>query len=128
MNTRRLYDDTLSNLHKCLIFASEVLTEKVKGRIICTQRERVNKLPRLLVVSFAKHGRTRPQSFPRKRESTLQTFGNALSTDWIPAFAGMTGVSKGIRCQMTLPAMFCAPQRRPTAWDELEFVIAPHVF
>ena len=30
------------------------------------------------------------QSFPRKRESTRQTFGNALSTDWIPAFAGMT--------------------------------------
>jgi hypothetical protein len=30
-------------------------------------------------------------SFPRKRESTLWTFGNALSEDWIPAFAGMTG-------------------------------------
>jgi hypothetical protein len=47
MNTRRFYDGTLSNLHKGLIFASEVLTEKVKQRIICTQRERVNKLVRL---------------------------------------------------------------------------------
>jgi hypothetical protein len=44
MNTRRFYDGTLSNLHKDLIFASEVPTEKVKQRIICTQRERVNKL------------------------------------------------------------------------------------
>jgi hypothetical protein len=42
-----------------------------------------------VVVSFARHGRSRPQSFPRKRESTPQTFGNALSTDWIPpALAG----------------------------------------
>jgi hypothetical protein len=46
------------------------------------------------VVSFARHGRSRPQSFPRKRESTPQTFGNALSADWIPAFAGMTGDSR----------------------------------
>jgi hypothetical protein len=41
------------------------------------------------------------QSFPRKRESTPKTFGNALSTDWIPAFAGMTCDSKGIPFQMT---------------------------
>jgi hypothetical protein len=27
------------------------------------------------------------------RQSIPQTFGNALSTGWIPAFAGMTGVS-----------------------------------
>jgi hypothetical protein len=33
-------------------------------------------------------------SFPRKRESTAQAFGNALSAEWIPAFAGMTGVSQ----------------------------------
>ena len=46
-----------------------------------------------IVVSFARHGRSRPRSFPRKRESTPQTFGNALSANWIPAFAGMTGVS-----------------------------------
>jgi len=38
--------------------------------------------------------RAGPQSFPRKRESTPQVFGNRLPTDWIPAFAGMTGVSK----------------------------------
>jgi len=43
-------------------------------------------------VSFARHGHCKPRSFPRKRESTSQTLGNALSTDWIPAFAGMTGV------------------------------------
>jgi len=30
----------------------------------------------------------REQSFPQKRESTPQTFGNVLSSDWIPA--GMT--------------------------------------
>ena len=42
---------------------------------------------------------------PWREESTRQTFGNALSTDWIPTlrqaqgklFAGMTGVSKGMR-------------------------------
>jgi hypothetical protein len=37
-----------------------------------------------VMVSFARHGRSKPQSFPRQRESTRQTFGNALSTDWIP--------------------------------------------
>ena len=35
-------------------------------------------------MSFARHGRCKQQSFPRKRESSRQTFGNALSTDWIP--------------------------------------------
>jgi hypothetical protein len=39
-----------------------------------------------LAVIPAKHS-----SFPRKRESTPWTFGNALPEDWIPAFAGMTG-------------------------------------
>ena len=34
------------------------------------------------------------QSFPRKRESAPQGFGYAMSTDWIPAFAGMTDASK----------------------------------
>jgi hypothetical protein len=42
------------------------------------------------------NGTTRP-SLPL----SPQTFGNAPSTDWIPAFAGMTGVSKGIASQMT---------------------------
>ena len=41
-------------------------------------------MPHFVVVSFARHGRWKPQSFPRKRESTRPTFGNALSTDWIP--------------------------------------------
>src|SRR5208337_60488 len=36
-----------------------------------------------VVVSFGRHGRSRPRSFPRKRESTPQAFGNALSSDWI---------------------------------------------
>ena len=53
------------------------------------------------MVSSARHRRSRPQSFPRKRESTPQTLRNALSTGWIPAFAGMTGVSQGMRFQMT---------------------------
>jgi len=50
-------------------------------------------------------GGFKPQSFPRKacpelaegRESTRQTFEDA-STNWIPAFAGMTGVSRGLPC------------------------------
>jgi hypothetical protein len=37
------------------------------------------------------------QSFPRKRESTSQAMGDVPLTDWIPAFAGMTGVLKEIR-------------------------------
>jgi len=45
------------------------------------------------LLSFARHGCSKSQSFPRKRESTPQTFANPLSTDWIPAFAGMTSVS-----------------------------------
>ena len=48
--------------------------------------------------SISKH-----TSFPRKRESIPQTFGGVLSSDWIPAFAGMTGVSRGVPCQMTQP-------------------------
>jgi hypothetical protein len=54
-----------------------------------------------VLVSFARHGRFEPQSFPRKRESTPRTFGTAQSKDWIPAFAGMTRVSEGIQSQMT---------------------------
>src|SRR5208337_3348960 len=38
------------------------------------------------------------RSFPRKRESTPQAFGNVLSSDWIPAFAGMTGAFAGMTC------------------------------
>ena len=43
-------------------------------------------------MSFGGHGRCKSQSFPRKRESTPQVFGDRLSTDWIPAFAGMTAL------------------------------------
>ena len=49
----------------------------------------------MVVVSFANQECSGLQSFPRKRESTPQTFENALSTDWIPAFAGMTAFRKG---------------------------------
>ena len=60
-------------------------------------------------MSFARHARCKPRSFPRKacpelvegRESTPQTFRNVLSTDWIPAFAGMTGGSSGFPFQIT---------------------------
>ena len=45
-----------------------------------------------LVVSLARPGHSKSQSFPRKRESIPQTFDNALPTEWIPAFAGMTGI------------------------------------
>jgi hypothetical protein len=37
-----------------------------------------------MLVSFGTGPLPKHQSFPRKRESTRQTFGNALSTDWIP--------------------------------------------
>jgi hypothetical protein len=73
----------------------------------------------LVVVSFARHGRSRPQSFPRKRKSTPQTFGNALSTDWIPAFAGMTGVSYGMIFQMTPLRTFCKGAVRNLTTDEV---------
>jgi hypothetical protein len=35
------------------------------------------------------------------KQATPQAIGNAPPTDWIPAFAGMTIVSKGILLQMT---------------------------
>jgi hypothetical protein len=61
------------------------------------------------LVSNKMQGRPKPgvgvicetQSFPRKRESTPQSLGNVLSSDWIPAFAGMTGGSSGSPFQMT---------------------------
>ena len=43
-----------------------------------------------VLVSSARDGRFQVQSFPRRRESTPQAIGNALPSDWIPAFAGMT--------------------------------------
>src|ERR1035437_2157485 len=65
-----------------------------------------------LVVSFARHGRSHVQSFPRKRESTPPAIGNAPPTDWIPAFAGMTSVSIGVPFQMAPAPAFRA--RRAT--------------
>ena len=47
-----------------------------------------------MLVSFGMGSHLKRQS-PRKRESTPQTSGNALSRDWIPAFAGMTAYAKG---------------------------------
>jgi hypothetical protein len=71
-------------------------TDVMKVRIFKQLRESLED-----ALAFEKgkaHGRCKPPSFPRKacpelaegRESTPQTFGNALSKDWIPAFAGMT--------------------------------------
>jgi aminodeoxyfutalosine synthase len=64
---------------------------------------------------------------PWREESTRQTFGNALSTDWIPTlrqaqgklFAGMTGVSKGTPSQMTRRphAAGCNLGVWPIQWD-----------
>ena len=50
---------------------------------------------------------------PRRRESTPQAIGNAPPTDWTPAFAGMTGISKGMRFQMTPPPAGREPTVRP---------------
>ena len=41
-----------------------------------------------------------------------------MSTEWIPAFAGMTGVSEGIPSQMTLP-----PERTIAFRDARLYVI-----
>jgi hypothetical protein len=60
-----------------------------------THCPRIFMLAQRVLVSFG------AQSFPRKRESTPQAIGNRPPTDWIPAFAGMTSVSKGIPFQMT---------------------------
>jgi hypothetical protein len=49
-----------------------------------------------VLVSFARNGSSHAPSFPRRREATAQVIENVPTTDWIPAFAGMTGVSKGI--------------------------------
>jgi hypothetical protein len=38
---------------------------------------------------------------PAKGESTPQAIGNTPPTDWIPTFAGITGVLEGTRFQMT---------------------------
>ena len=56
-----------------------------------------------VLVSFARHGRCNPQSFPRKREPSPSTAHFRRFAEWIPAFAGMTGVSKVIPSQMTPP-------------------------
>jgi hypothetical protein len=70
-----------------------------------------------VVVSFARTGRSESQSFPRKRESTLQAIGNAPPTDWIPACAGMTSDSTAILFQMT-PVPRGELPARPYACDE----------
>ena len=44
----------------------------------------------VVVEPFARYERPSSPSFPRRRESTPQAFGNGLHTDWILAFAGMT--------------------------------------
>ena len=57
-------------------------------------------------MSFGAGSLSKGRSFPRKQESTQQTFGNVLSTDWIPAFAGMTATCNAYVSQMT-------PQKKP---------------
>src|SRR5271157_970134 len=44
---------------------------------------------------------------PGREESAPQSFGNVLSTDWIPAFAGMTGTFAGMTGAFT--GMTCGP-------------------
>jgi len=53
--------------------------------IIDLQQSAVDVKTNLVVMSFARHGRSQVQSFPRKRESTPQAIGDAPPTDWIPA-------------------------------------------
>ena len=65
------------------------------------QRAALTSLSLHVLVSFARPGRSKAQSFPRKRESSFPSARFQELENWIPAFAGMTAVSKGIRCQMT---------------------------
>ncbi len=53
------------------------------------------------MVSFGVGHVSKHPSFPRKRESTLRTFGDVLFTEWIPALAGMTATSGAQLSQMT---------------------------
>ena len=69
------------------------------------------KHPRSFLAGLASGFLLRTADPPRREESTPQTFGNVLSSDWIPAlrqaqgklFAGMTGGSSGSPFQMTPP-------------------------
>jgi hypothetical protein len=71
------------------------------------------------VVSFAKQRRSKPQSFPRKRESTPQTLGDALSKDWIPAFAGMTSIGRFSNDQeVALPLNPLSSESADCRWSE----------
>jgi len=48
------------------------------------------------VASFARRDRCLAPSFPRKRIYYASHWKCAADRDWIPTFAGMTGVSKRI--------------------------------
>jgi hypothetical protein len=63
---------------------------KVAGRLYPTHAHRVNYALGGGIGVIWKGIHSIRRSFPRKRESTPRTVRNALSTDWIPAFAGMT--------------------------------------
>ena len=56
-------------------------------------------------MSFRRDGRHKSPSFPRKRESTPRASEGTGSRDWIPAFAGMTGVSKRTPAQVAMAAV-----------------------
>ena len=56
-------------------------------------KDRVKKSRSREVVSFARFSRDKPHVIPAKAGIHEQALGNALLTDWIPAFAGMTDIS-----------------------------------
>ena len=82
-----------SEIYSCSLVPRDLLND-AKNRL--SSAEGVNRRRKSRVkgqkrvgLSLAGAGRCRSQSFPRKRESISQTFGNTRSTDWIPpAMAG----------------------------------------
>ena len=58
---------------------------KVKSRTFKNPCQENKKSRYRVLVSFARHGRSQAQAFPRKPESTQQANRNAPTTNWIPA-------------------------------------------
>ena len=118
--------DVCHNCNNILTRRGKSLTSPI--RLLLAKRNRRSRFS--AVVSFARHAHSWVQSFPRslssakagERESTPQAIGNTPPTDWIPASAGMTGVLRGIRFQMTpLPAfrLYIRSLRSTLSWVPL---------
>jgi hypothetical protein len=69
-----------------------------------------------VVVSFGTGPFSTSRSFPRKRESTSQTFANALPAGWIPALRQAQGkLFAGMTCERQRPSRQMTPLTRNAA-------------